>query len=349
MNQLAFSGRFSTFANMIELQPTKFLFLAGGSFNPPTPMHLRMFEIARDAFHEHTDYEVVGGIISPVHDSYGKPDLVAAEHRCAMVNMSIQSSDWIRLSDWECNEQIQWTRTRILLQYHQRYIDAILNGTRTILPNWMPPNIHKYKGDRVQVKLLCGADFLESFARPGLWTYDDIEAILSEHGIVVITRSGNNPEQFVFQSDLLTKYKKNIDIVTNWVPNEVSSTSVRRHLRRGQSVKYLLDDCVIDYIRQHRLYTQDSSKYSGKATNPCNCSLGQLQSMKCRNSSDTGNTEENKYNSGMNHSKSTHKCNTSNNKMDGQSSNGNESIANTDSVNRAKLVSSSSTRESNFN
>lgn len=86
-----------------------------------------------------------------------------------------------------------------------------------------------------------------------------IEAILSEHGVVVISRSGNNPERFIFQSDLLTKYKKKIDIVTNWVPNEVSSTLARRHLRRGLSVKYMLDDYVVEYIRQQRLYAQDSS------------------------------------------------------------------------------------------
>lgn len=76
-------------------------------------------EVARDAFHENDKYEVVGGIISPVHDSYRKPDLVGGVHRCAMVKISLQSSDWIRLSDWECNEQTEWTRTRLSLQYHQ--------------------------------------------------------------------------------------------------------------------------------------------------------------------------------------------------------------------------------------
>lgn len=76
-------------------------------------------EVARDAFHENAEYEVVGGIISPVHDAYRKPDLVTGVHRCAMVKISLQSSDWIRLSDWECNEQTEWTRTRFSLQYHQ--------------------------------------------------------------------------------------------------------------------------------------------------------------------------------------------------------------------------------------
>lgn len=76
-------------------------------------------EIARDEFQEKSGYEVIGGIISPVHDSYRKPDLVTGHHRCAMVKISLQTSDWIRLSDWECNEQTDWTRTRMSLQYHQ--------------------------------------------------------------------------------------------------------------------------------------------------------------------------------------------------------------------------------------
>lgn len=251
-------------------------------------MHLRMFEMARDAFHDRDEYEVIGGIISPVHDSYRKSDLVAGIHRCAMVNISVQSSDWIRLSDWECSEQTQWTRTRILLQYHQNYINSMLTDndrTANSIPSWMPPNVLKHRGDKVQVKLLCGADFLESFGRPGLWSEDDVEAILREHGIVVISRSGSNPEQFIFQSDLLSKYEKNIDIVTNWVPNEMSSTLVRRLLRRGRSVKYMLDDLVVEYIRKHRLYVEASSTPS-----QCNCSAGQSLSPNHRNDNGCGNS-----------------------------------------------------------
>lgn len=86
-----------------------------------------------------------------------------------------------------------------------------------------------------------------------------VKGILGEHGIVVISRAGTNPEQFIFQSDMLTKYKKNIDIVTNWVPNEVSSTLARRYLRRGLSVKYMLDDNVVEFIRLQKLYDADFS------------------------------------------------------------------------------------------
>lgn len=43
------------------------------------------------------------------------------------------------------------------------------------------------------------------------------------------------------------------------MPNEVSSTLARRFLRRGLSVKYMLDDNVVKYIQQHKLYGVGSS------------------------------------------------------------------------------------------
>ncbi|XP_050077546.1 uncharacterized protein LOC126564520 isoform X2 [Anopheles maculipalpis] len=246
---------------------TKIMLIACGSFSPPTPMHFRMFEIARDHIQQMGLGQVVGGIVSPVHDSYAKKGLVSATHRCAMLKIGLMSSDWIHLSDWE-TQQEEWTRTRQVLQYHQNYINSYLkdtNGTinNAHIPAWIPEGIKRTAGGQVQLKLLCGADLLESFATPGLWKDEDLEAILGYHGIVVISRAGSNPEQFIFNSDLLSRYRRNITIVTNWVTNDVSSTLIRRLLSRGLSVKYLLDDHVAEYIRKFGLFgaNNETSKY----------------------------------------------------------------------------------------
>ncbi|XP_036344317.1 nicotinamide/nicotinic acid mononucleotide adenylyltransferase 1-like isoform X2 [Rhagoletis pomonella] len=231
--------------------------IACGSFSPPTPMHFRMFEIARDYFTSQGSHHVVGGIVSPTHDSYQKKGLVGGTYRFAMLKLALQSSTWIRASDWEI-QQPEWSRTLSVLQYHQNYmnnyvnspIENEINGT---IPGWLPPGLRE-RQDGVQLKLLCGADLLESFAVPGLWADKDIEDIVGNHGLVVITRYGSSPEKFIFESDLLTKYQKNITLITNWVPNEVSSTMIRRLISRGQSVKYLLDDRVIDYIQMQGLF-----------------------------------------------------------------------------------------------
>ena len=48
---------------------------------------------------------------------------------------------------------------------------------------------------------------------------------------------------------MLERNQNHIQVVDEWVPNTVSSTLVRRELGAGRSVKYLLDDRVIEYIQ----------------------------------------------------------------------------------------------------
>lgn len=136
----------SNLRNLQKMHNTKVVLFVCGSFNPPTNMHFRVFgkcllietciyfafhlyyklitflriiilEIARDHLHR-LGTEVIGGIVSPVHDGYGKKDLLSATHRIAMLKLALQSSDWIKLSDWEAKQET-WTRTRITLEYHQ--------------------------------------------------------------------------------------------------------------------------------------------------------------------------------------------------------------------------------------
>ncbi|XP_048001569.1 nicotinamide/nicotinic acid mononucleotide adenylyltransferase 1 isoform X4 [Leguminivora glycinivorella] len=245
----------------------KIVLMACGSFSPPTYMHLRMFEIARDYIHTLGLGTVVGGIMSPVHDKYGKKDLVAAHHRISMLKLALRSSAWIKVSEWE-TQQEGWTRTRLSLQHHQDTINQHLSSNRSDAPSWLPDDMLNVNSldetdnrvtlngnhETVTVKLLCGADLLESFATPGLWSEDDLETIVGRHGLVVVSRAGSAPDKFVFDSDMLYKYRRNITLVTNYIANEVSSTVIRRLVRRRESAKYLTEDAVLAYIRHHSLY-----------------------------------------------------------------------------------------------
>ncbi|XP_076650489.1 nicotinamide/nicotinic acid mononucleotide adenylyltransferase 1-like isoform X3 [Halictus rubicundus] len=248
-----------------EMAPTRVILMSCGSYNPPTNMHLRMFEIARDHLHRMGTHIVLGGVISPVHDAYAKKELASATHRCAMLRLALQNSDWIRLSNWE-TRQNGWTKTRICLQHHQNLLNSVLfdpnnmNHIPTEDLEWIPENV-KNSPDRtpIQIKLLCGADLLESFGTTTLWAEEDIDAIVGEHGLVVITREGSNPNKFIYDSDILSRHMHNIYIVTEWIPNEVSSTRIRRALKRGESVRYLLQDAVIDYVYKHGIYDAKTS------------------------------------------------------------------------------------------
>lgn len=43
-------------------------------------------------------------------------------------------------------------------------------------------------------------------------------------------------------------------MVQEWLSNEISSTRIRRALRRHESVRYVVPDPVIDYITSEGLY-----------------------------------------------------------------------------------------------
>ncbi|XP_067108627.1 nicotinamide/nicotinic acid mononucleotide adenylyltransferase 3 isoform X1 [Osmerus mordax] len=259
--------------------------LACGSFNPITNQHMRLFELARDHLHGTGQYKVVGGIVSPVSDGYGKQGLVLAKHRVAMAKLALQSSDWVSVDDWE-SQQPDWTETVVTLRSAPPRTNPVVEPSQQNLPSSrtfqsscttvmyhygrilkqyqqkledrdsmssQPPN-----PAAPQLKLLCGADFLDSFSVPGLWLEAHVEELAGRFGLVCVSRGALQPEWAVHRSDTLSRHRQNIFLVREWIRNEISATEVRRGLRRGQSVRYLVPDSVLEYVQQHHLYTHDS-------------------------------------------------------------------------------------------
>ena len=59
-------------------------------------------------------------------------------------------------------------------------------------------------------------------------------------------------------------------MVTEHCPNDISSTRVRRAIKRKESVRFLLPDNVIDYIKKEKLYQEDTSETDEHDENkPC--------------------------------------------------------------------------------
>ncbi|XP_035560707.2 nicotinamide/nicotinic acid mononucleotide adenylyltransferase 3 isoform X7 [Canis lupus dingo] len=230
--------------------------LACGSFNPITNMHLRLFEVARDHLHQTGLYQVIGGIISPVNDNYRKKDLVSAHHRVAMARLALQTSDWVRVDPWE-SEQVQWMETVKVLRHHHSELLRSLPQTEG-LDHGRAGSTARTAGP--ELKLLCGADVLKTFQTPNLWKDAHIQEIVEKFGIVCVSRTGHNPKEYISGSPILHRYRHNIHLAREPVQNELSSTYVRQALSQGHSVKYLLPDAVIAYIKDHNLYTRDSSR-----------------------------------------------------------------------------------------
>ncbi|KAM5247338.1 nicotinamide/nicotinic acid mononucleotide adenylyltransferase 1 [Ctenodactylus gundi] len=248
--------------------------LACGSFNPVTNMHLRMFELARDALNASGDCKVIKGIISPVGDAYKKTGLIPAHHRVIMAELATKNSGWLEVDTWE-SLQKEWVETAKVLRHHQKKLEASCCEQRQhsgsqersarkrkwaeVRPDAAPKTLLELEPKGVpKVKLLCGADLLESFGVPNLWKSEDITQIVAHYGLVCVTRAGSDAQKFIYESDVLWQHRANIHLVNEWITNDISSTKIRRALRRGQSIRYLVPDLVQDYIEKHSLYSAES-------------------------------------------------------------------------------------------
>lgn len=114
-----------------------------------------------------------------------------------------------------------------------------------------------------ELKLLCGADVLKTFQTPNLWKDAHIQEIVEKFGLVCVSRSGHDPRRYISDSPILQQFQHNIHLAREPVLNEISATYVRKALGQGQSVKYLLPEAVITYIRDQGLYINDGS-WKGK-------------------------------------------------------------------------------------
>ncbi|XP_076986373.1 nicotinamide/nicotinic acid mononucleotide adenylyltransferase 3 [Tamandua tetradactyla] len=235
--------------------------LACGSFNPITNMHLRLFEVAREHLHQTGLYQVIGGIVSPVNDGYGKKDLAAARHRVAMARLALQTSDWIRVDAWE-SEQVQWTETVKVLRHHHGELLRARPQADTPGPSRAPSPA---SAGAPELKLLCGADVLKTFQTPGLWQAAHVQEIVERFGLVCVGRAGHDPEGCIAASPVLRRFRHNIHVARAPLHSEGSATAARRALRQGCCVRELLPDAVVAYIRAHQLYAGDDP---GQRTGP---------------------------------------------------------------------------------
>eukprot|EP00069_Balaena_mysticetus_P017296 bmy_10506T0 len=169
---------------------------------------MSLLERARDYLHKTGRFIVIGGIVSPVHDSYGKQGLVSSRHRLIMCQLAVQNSDWIRVDPWECYQDT-WQTTCSVLEHHRelmkRVTGCILSNVNT--PSMTPilgkvgeslsriccvrppverftfvdenanlGTVMRYEEIELRILLLCGSDLLESFCIPGLWNEADVSS-----------------------------------------------------------------------------------------------------------------------------------------------------------------------------
>ncbi|KAL4864631.1 hypothetical protein BDV12DRAFT_9857 [Aspergillus spectabilis] len=227
-------------------EKTPLLLVACGSFSPITFLHLRMFEMAADYVKLSTDFEIIGGYLSPVSDAYRKAGLASAQHRVSMCSKAVEkTSNWLMVDTWEPMHK-EYQPTAIVLDHFDYEINTVRGGIDTGNGSRKP----------VQVVLLAGADLVHTMSTPGVWSEKDLDHILGQYGTFIVERSGTDIDEALAT---LQPWKKNIHVIQQLIQNDVSSTKIRLFLRRDMSVRYLIPDPVINYIYENNLYMDDGT------------------------------------------------------------------------------------------
>ncbi|XRB01623.1 nicotinamide mononucleotide adenylyltransferase [Pycnococcus provasolii] len=152
-----------------------------GSFNPPHTWHARLPAIVKDALKAPSTRfpagaHVVGAYLSPVHDGYGKPGLVKAEHRIAMARLAVAHEPGVGVDTWEATRSQHQRSLAVARALHRRVGDFALAHGASEVP---------------AVVIACGSDLVKSMATPGHWRPEDVQALTSdEHGVVAVLRAG---------------------------------------------------------------------------------------------------------------------------------------------------------------
>jgi len=231
----------------VEAGKIPMVLVSCGSFSPPTHMHTRILEDARDVVDSQGKYSVIGGYLVPVNDAYGKSSLAAQHHRLAMTKLAVEHSSWLMADSWEV-DQDGWTRTAVSLN---RLKDELADVAVEVGGKAAELGL-------IEVRMVCGADLLESFpvilddGRP-LWAEEDQQLILAKNGVCAITRQGTDLDAVINTHEILRDNRSRIVQVELVVENNISSTVVRNQLVNGRSIKYFVEDGVSDYIDKHNL------------------------------------------------------------------------------------------------
>lgn len=193
--------------------------IMGGTFNP---IHFGHLLLAETAFHQFDLDEI---LIMPTKNPYYKKisNSVTEEDRVAMVELAIEDNHHFCLSKEELNREGTTYTVETLSHLTKRH-----------------PN-HKYY-------FIMGADSLyhiESWKEP--------EQILRMATIVVAGRAGTGSSLNSQIEYIENKYDSEIYRLNSPVL-EISSNDIRRRVRDGESIRYLLPAKVVDYIYEHGLY-----------------------------------------------------------------------------------------------
>jgi len=208
----------------LTLEGTKRVGLFGGSFNPVHQGHLIVAEFATVTFE--LDLVLFAPVAHPPHRD-GK-DLLAIEHRLAMIQLAIAD-----------NDRFQLTLVDVERPGPHYSADAI-----QIIEEQYP---------NCQLHFVMGGDSFKDFPQ-----WDRPEVIAEHCRLAVMRRPSSHPVYPHMHDDVMPDLHHRVDMIEA-PPIGISATRIREQIRTHKSVRYLLPDSVLAYIADNKLYVDGTS------------------------------------------------------------------------------------------
>lgn len=186
----------------------------GGAFNPP---HIAHSIIARD-IKEQFNLDKVIFIPSGVPPLKSNDELSSSLHRLNMAKIAFENDELFKVSEIE--------------------MQNVSNKSYTV------DTLTKLKeiNDGVKFYLIIGIDNLIDFPR-----WKNPEKLFSLAEILVVNRP------YFSKDDVSSEYSEKV-IFAEIPMLEISSTMLREYIKKGKSIKYLVNPDVEKYIQENKLY-----------------------------------------------------------------------------------------------
>ena len=191
----------------------------GGSFNPPLYSH---FSLAQQVCNERKEVEKV--IFVPVNCKYKKEGLIENKHRFQMLKLVIDKNPLFELSAIEMESKQAVYTIEVLQKIQKRY-----------------PHHFLY--------FLLGTDNLKL-----LETWKQAEQLVENFSFLVLERDTDCLETILEENTFLNKHKQAFIKLQNTIHTNMSASYVREKIKKKESIRYLTEDSVCEYIQKYHLY-----------------------------------------------------------------------------------------------
>ena len=191
----------------------------GGSFNPPTNIHL---QIAKNVLKQLNIDKVY---FVPVGNYYQKNELIDVKHRLNMLNIMCENQDKMYVSDITLNEKNNLKAIDVFKMLKEKY-----------------SNDNAY--------FIMGSD---NFIKITEWK--NFEELVENYKIIIVKRDNVDINKIILENRILEINKNNFFIINSEdTQNKVDSTEVRRKIKNSENIDKYLNKKISEYIVQNGLY-----------------------------------------------------------------------------------------------